>query len=269
MNKNFLIASAIGGALPVLLLAPGVASKEQKAPFIGINYAHRGLHTQDKSVPENSIAAFRLAAQAGYGIELDVRLTKDGQVVVFHDDTLERVCGVHGRVDDYSFLELQEFRLCGTDQRIPLFLDVLANIGGASALIVELKQGKNREELCRKTYDILKTYKGKVCVESFDPFYIAWFRRHAPEMIRGQLSMPAKDYGDAISKPAAVLASNCLLNIITRPHFIAYKIGSRPAAVRFSELMGAIRVGWTSHDVKNEKGRDSVIFEFYAPKTKF
>ena len=81
--------------------------------------------------------------------------------------------------------------------------------------------------------------------------------------------MPAKDYGNAVSKPAAVIASNCLLNFLTRPHFIAYKIGKRPAAVRFSELLGAVKVGWTSHDIENEKKLDSVIFEFYSPGTKF
>lgn len=90
------------------MLAPGYASKRQKAPFIGVNFAHRGLHTEDKRVPENSLEAFRLAAEAGYGIELDVQLSKDGRVVVFHDDTLDRVCGVRGRVDDYKYDELKK-----------------------------------------------------------------------------------------------------------------------------------------------------------------
>ena len=85
-TKLFCIAGA--AALPLFLLAPGHATRRQKAPFLGMNFAHRGLHSRDKSVPENSITAFRLAARAGYGVELDVHLSKDGQVVVFHDDTL-------------------------------------------------------------------------------------------------------------------------------------------------------------------------------------
>ena len=97
MGKIGLITAA--AALPLFLLAPGRATKRQKAPFMGRNFAHRGLHSRDMSVPENSLEAFRLAAKAGYGIELDVQLSKDGQVVVFHDDTLDRVCGVHARVD--------------------------------------------------------------------------------------------------------------------------------------------------------------------------
>ena len=114
-------AAAIG--LPVLLVAPGSATKRQKAPFLGRSFAHRGLHSEDKSVPENSLEAFRLAAAAGYGVELDVQLTKDGQVVVFHDDTLDRVCGVPGRVDEKSYNELKLLRLCGTEQRIPLLTE--------------------------------------------------------------------------------------------------------------------------------------------------
>ena len=81
-------AAAAGTAL--FVMAPGASSRRQRAPFMGTNVAHRGLHSRDKSVPENSLEAFRLAAEAGYGIELDVQLSKDGQVVVFHDDTLDR-----------------------------------------------------------------------------------------------------------------------------------------------------------------------------------
>ena len=103
------IAAAV--TAPLFLLAPGASSKRQRAPFWGVNFAHRGLHTRDKSVPENSMEAFRLAAEAGYGIELDVQLSKDGQVVVFHDDTLSRVCGVDGRVDEKTYEELRQLSL--------------------------------------------------------------------------------------------------------------------------------------------------------------
>ena len=94
-RKNIgLLCAAAAAGLPLILLAPGRATKRQKAPFMGMNFAHRGLHSRDKSVPENSLEAFELASRAGYGMELDVQLSRDGQVVVFHDDTLERVCGV-------------------------------------------------------------------------------------------------------------------------------------------------------------------------------
>lgn len=177
IGKIGLVTAA--AAVPLFLLAPGRATKRQKAPFMGRNFAHRGLHSRDMSVPENSLEAFRLAAKAGYGIELDVQLSRDGQVVVFHDDTLDRVCGVHARVDEKSYVELRALGLCGTNNRIPLFSEVLDVIKGRGPLIVELKNGRRNLELCRKTYALLSDYRGEVCVESFNPMIMGWFRFHA------------------------------------------------------------------------------------------
>lgn len=269
MRKNMaLLLSAATLAVPVCLLAPGRASKRQKAPFWGVNFAHRGLHSRDRLVPENSLAAFRRAAEMGYGIELDVQLSRDGKVVVFHDDTLDRVCGVPGRVDERSFEELLQLRLYGTEHTIPLFSEVLAVIKGRSPLIVELKSGRRNKELCEKTYALLGNYRGDVCIESFNPFIVAWFRFHAPELLRGQLSMPMKHY-DGLPKAEGFLLSRTLMNFLSRPQFIAYRIGSKPLAIRFAELMGAMKVAWTSHEPRNERGNDGVIFEFYKPRVKF
>ena len=130
----FVLLAAV--ILLLVALWPGRPSAALVAPFTGRNFAHRGLHSPDKSVPENSLAAFRLAAEAGYGIELDIQLSKDGQVVVFHDDTLDRVCGVKGRVDAYTLEQLQQMRLCKTEERIPLFTEVLRTVAGRVPLIV-------------------------------------------------------------------------------------------------------------------------------------
>lgn len=263
----FLISAAVLAA-PVCLLAPGRASRRQKAPFWGVNFAHRGLHSRDMLIPENSLAAFRRAAELGYGMELDVQLSKDGKVVVFHDDTLDRVCGVPGRVDERNFEELLQLRLCKTEYTIPLFSEVLSVINGRGPLIVELKSGRRNRELCEKTYALLENYKGSVCIESFNPFIVAWFRFHAPELLRGQLSMPMKYY-EGLPKAEGFLLSRTLMNFLARPQFIAYRIGPKPLAVRFAELLGAMKIAWTSHEPRNERGNDGVIFEFYKPKTKF
>ena len=267
-HAKLFCAAAAAVALPVFLAAPGHASRRQKAPFLGMNFAHRGLHSRDHSVPENSIPAFRLAARAGYGVELDVHLSRDGQVVVFHDDTLERVCGVSGRVEDYTFQELQQFRLSGTEERIPLFSEVLEVIRGRGPIIVELKDGPNNRELCRKTLALLDNYRGSVCIESFNPLIVAWFRFHAGDIVRGQLAMPAKGYGK-MKKPLPFILSHCLMNFIARPQFIAYQIGPQPLTVKLAQWLGAMKVGWTSHEPRNEKGRDAVIFEFYKPEVSF
>ena len=267
-------AALIGGTgalavgLPLFLVAPGGVTKRQKAPFDGRSFAHRGLHSEDKSVPENSLEAFRLAASAGYGVELDVQLSKDGQVVVFHDDSLDRVCGVHAKLEDLSYDELKLLRLCGTEQRIPLLTEALGVIRGKGPLIVELKNSSRNKELCEKTYAILSEYEGQVCVESFNPMIVRWFRRHAKDLVRGQLATIRKDYGDTVSKPTAFLLSRCLLNFLSRPQFIAYRIGCRPLSVRLSEALGAMRFGWTARNERAERRRDAVIFEFYRPQLK-
>ncbi len=265
--------AVIGGAaaavaLPLFLLAPGNSASRQRAPFYGRSYAHRGLHSEDKSVPENSLEAFRLAAEAGYGVELDVQLSKDGKVVVFHDDTLDRVCDVNARVDEKTWNELQLLRLCGTGQRIPLLTEALDVIRGRGPLIVELKNGRRNRELCEKTLSILSDYEGPVCMESFNPLIVRWFRLHAKDLVRGQLATAADDYGDAVTKPTAFLLSRCLMNFLSRPQFIAYRIGPRPPSVRLSEALGAMRVGWTARDGSAERHRDAVIFEFYRPPQK-
>lgn len=271
MKTSSKIAIGLGVAavaVPTLLLAPGRASKTKRAPFQGRNFAHRGLHKVDKSVPENSLAAFALAADAGYGIELDVQLTRDGTVVVFHDDDLKRVCGVDARVDELTYNELCDLRLCGTEEGIPLFSEALTLVNGRSPLIVELKTGKSNRELCRKTAALLDGYNGPACIESFDPFIVTWFRFHAPRYLRGQLAAPRGEYK---GRPAfqGFLLSHTLLNFLARPQFIAYKIGPKPLAVKFAEtlgkLRGAMKVAWTSHNMVSEKGNDAVIFEFYRP----
>lgn len=271
--KKILIVTAAAGAAVgagiVFLSAPGKINRKAKKPFMHKNFAHRGLHSRDKSVPENSLKAFDLASEAGYGMELDVQLSKDGEVVVFHDDTLDRVCGVDARVDELTYDELKDLRLCGTEETIPLFSEVLKTVHGRGPLIVELKTGKRNKELCEKTCALLRRYSGEYCIESFNPFIVRWFRKNAPEIVRGQLSGPADGYEGEVNPVAAFILSHTLLNFLARPQFIAYKIAEKPFTVKLCEFLGAMKVCWTSHEWVNEKMNDVVIFEFYKPKLKF
>lgn len=268
-TTKLILPVAGAAAALVYLVAPGKIRKKQKEPFLHRNFAHRGLHKRDKSVPENSLAAFEAAASYGYGIELDVQLSKDGEVVVFHDDTLNRVCGVDARVDEKTWDELRQMCLCGTNQRIPLFSEVLKCVRSRSVLIVELKNGKHNRELCEKTYALLRTYPGEYCIESFNPFIVRWFRKNAPWVVRGQLANQPKDYKGETNPVTGFILGNVLLNFLARPQFIAHKIGPKNFTVRLSERLGAMKVAWTSHEWMNEKGNDAVIFEFYKPKLKY
>ena len=239
--------------------------------FKGVFYAHRGLYDNNAGIPENSLPAFRAAAEKGYGVELDVQLSSDGYVVVFHDDTLDRVCGVHGNVADYPLAELQQMKLLDTEEVMPLFTDVLDVLSrGAGPLIVELKAGRRNGELCAKTRDLLRAYPGIYCVESFDPNIVTWFRKNAPEIIRGQLAMPAEHYAAGMNPLLKRLLAGCFVSFRNRPDFIAYRIGSRPARVLRKRQKGVLLIAWTSRDfAKDAKENDGVIFEACTPPLRY
>ena len=255
------------------LILPARSTKEQRAPFVNRMFAHRGLFAADQSVPENSLLAFRAAVEAGYGIELDVQLSKDKVVVVFHDDELKRVCGVDARVDAYTFDELQQLALLNTAERIPTFSDVLAVLDGKIPMIVELKSGGDWKTLCEKTLALLTQYKGDYCVESFHPLLVRWFYQHAPQILRGQLSEAYRFSKRYVPWYQSLMMSRLWTNILTHPQFIAYRIGPKCLSVRISEAMGAMRVAWTARPTddhaKLTKRNDAIIFEHYRPEPRF
>ena len=172
----------------LLLLCHSDTKAEQTAPFLGHAFAHRGLHGQMEHAPENSLPAFRLAVEYGYGIELDIALSRDGQVVVFHDDTLLRACGVSGKIDEFDYVDLKKMSLFGTEEHIPLFSDVLQLVGGQVPLIVEFKHTTHNKLLVERALALLDQYEGPYCVESFDPLLLGRIRRARPKLFRGQLS---------------------------------------------------------------------------------
>lgn len=263
-----LIVLVLGGAL-CFLTAPGSVEKSRYPWLVGHTFAHRGLYTEGQAVPENSMPAFSRAIEAGYGIELDVELTSDGRLVVFHDDTLARMTGAPGTVWESSFERLQGLRLAGTREKIPLFEDVLRLVGGRVPLIVEIKTTPRLEKLCSMTYALLEGYGGPYCMESFNPFMTGWFKRHAPQVLRGQLSMR---YGreERILGIQKFLLGNLLLNCVSRPQFVAYRHeDSGRFAFRLCRALGAVAVAWTVRSVRElacARGRfDAFIFEYFEP----
>lgn len=275
MNKITKICGLAGAAAvcaaagALFLTAPGKASPEQKAPFAGRNFAHRGLHRKTDNIPENSLAAFRAAAENGYGVELDVHLTADNRVVVFHDDTTERMCGTEGTVSQMTWSQLRTLRLDGTKECIPLLSEVLAVMDSRGPIIVELKRGPDNTELCRRTLELLQCYSGPVCVESFDPMILRWFRKNAPELLRGQLTASPASMKEGTTAPAAFAVGNVLTNFLCRPQFIAHKLEKKTCLVRLSEKLGAMRVAWTATQDSAEDANDAVIFEGYRPRQRY
>ena len=211
----------------------------------GFRYAHRGLH--GPGAPENSLAAFRRAAERRYGAELDVRLTKDGRLAVIHDATLERMCGVPGRVADWTAAELSALRLGDTEERVPFLEEVLPLFAGRAPLIVELKTDRrNAAALARKTVECLDRFSIDYCVESFDPRPLLWLRRHKRSVLRGQLSQNfhRRPSGQGLWNRLAL--TNLLYNVFTRPDFVAYRFGDQERlAVRLCRRSGVRMAYWT------------------------
>ena len=253
------------------LVFPGRLDAERMRPYRETCIAHRGLYDNHSDAPENTIAAFRKAVEHGYGIELDVQLSEDGQVVVAHDRTLRRIARVDGAVRQYSYEQLRRFPLFGTEERIPLFARVLEEVGGAVPLIVEIKAGQDYRELCEKTACLLDAYSGEYCVESFSPLAVRWFRRNRPDWIRGQLSTDYRK--DHLSRKwyADWFLGGFMLNFIGRPHFLAYN-HRYAGQLRFRAVRAVCRgraAAWTIRNPRElaraRKRFDIFIFERFLP----
>ncbi len=203
-------------------MLPETGRKARMQAFERQYIAHRGFHDNRGECPENSLPAFERAIQMGYGIELDVQLTKDGVPVVFHDWDLKRAAGVDRKIRDCTFEELQSYRLFGSSQTIPAFETVLELADGRTPLIIELKAEIVHRELCEKCAVLLDRYPGEYCIESFSPLALGWFKRHRPNVLRGQLATNHR--GEGLKTPVIVreMLTYCMLNGFCRPDFIAY-----------------------------------------------
>jgi glycerophosphoryl diester phosphodiesterase len=230
----------------------------------GWKYAHRGLHSE--GIPENSMAAFRASLSKGYGIELDVHLLADGNLAIIHDSLLQRTTGVEGRIEELNTAQLEDIRLEGTDEKIPLFSQVLELYDGKAPLIVELKPlGNNYNALCEKAVAMLDGYKGVYCLESFDPRCLLWLKKHRPDLIRGQLT---ENYFLSKTSPLPwilkFLLTHQMGNFLTKPDFVAYRCSDR---YTFSNTIA--RKLWKLHGVtwtlKDRQDYDNAIKEGWIP----
>lgn len=192
-------------------------------------FAHRGYHNKERLIPENSMAAFQAAVAKGYGIELDIHITKDGRLAVFHDDTLERMCREPGDIEGYTMEELRKFHLLNTAERIPELEEVLSYVDGRVPLLIELKIPGRDLAVCEASYRMLKEYKGRFMVQSFNTMGLYWYRKHAPEILRGQLSCNLTKSDEKEPYLLRLFIRFLLLNMLGRPDFISYKLKDLPS----------------------------------------
>lgn len=256
-----------------LMIMPRVVGKPNMKEFQKWLYAHRGLHDNQTDAPENSMKAFEKAVDAGFGIEMDIQLTKDNVPVVFHDFTLNRICGVDGKVRNFTFEELQQFPLCRSKERIPRLEDVLKMVNGRVPLIVEFKMETANMSLCLLADRLLKKYKGMYCMESFNPLALLWYHTHRNNVVRGQLSDAFLKEGEYTGVLYFIM-QNLLLNFLGRPDFVAYncKYPNMLSRKICRRLYGNKAAAWT---IKSEeqlrrarKNFDFFIFDSFVPLEK-
>lgn len=265
-----LICLAILAGLYLFLIAPG-RDRPDASALMGWLYAHRGLHGGD--VPENSLAAFSRAVEAGYGIELDVQLTRDGSLVVHHDASLKRVCGADLRICDITCEELCRHPL-PDGSRVPLFSEVLSLVDGRVPLIVEVKHHGGAARNAAAALEHLRAYGGPYCVESFHPLAMRYFRLHAPGVVRGQLAMGGAYRPGEAGAAAHFMLKHLLVNSLSRPHFIAYSYPEdrTPAMWLMRRCFRPLLAAWTLRsqealDGALARGYHLPIFEGFAPRS--
>ncbi|MCM1124605.1 MAG: glycerophosphodiester phosphodiesterase [Eubacterium sp.] len=247
-------------ALYLLAIMPRMVHRPDTSLFQGKYFAHRGLHDNAGDAPENSMAAFCKAVEAGYGMELDVHVSKDGVPVVFHDFKLRRICRADGEVEDYTYEELQKFHLCDSKEKIPKLADVLAMVQGRVPLIIEIKSEKADVSKCAVIDGLLRDYKGAYCIESFNPLVLVWFRLHHNSVVRGQLAsnfLIDGGYRNALY----FFMTHLMLNFMTKPDFIAYnhKFKEEPGRRICRRLYKNPAAAWT---VKSREELDRMREEF-------
>lgn len=260
--------------LYLLVIMPRIIHRANGSEFIGKYYAHRGFHDNSLECPENSLAAFSKAVEMGFGIELDVRLTKDKELIVFHDDTLERACGIKESVSSYTYKQLKQLELFQSKESIPRLVEVLKLVDGKVPLIIELKVEWHPTETCVAVDRILNHYKGLYCIESFSPLALIWYRKNRPNVMRGQLSTHFKKDKISGDRKIQFVIQNLLLNFLAKPDFIAYNYRYRKniSLIICRKLYKSYAFAWTiqtEESLENvRKSFDSFIFDSFFPKTK-
>ena len=230
--------------------------------------AHRGLH--DDRFPENSLPAFLAAAQKGYAIETDVRISKDGNLYLFHDDNLNRMTGCDKNFSDCTSDEIDTLLLEGKEH-IPTLEEFLKTIDGKTPILLEIKNvpSEYSDMLLKKTAEAFKSYQGIYAMQSFNPFYVKKYKKLCPDVSCGLLATanPSKaDFGGSLLwRFKAYAVKHMSFNRYARPDFISYYFHDYPNKAT-NKYKGA-KLAWTVRSPEDEtyarKYADNIIFENY------
>ena len=256
--------------LYLFLIKPNTSRKDRMKPYEQTLICHRGFFN-NIDIPENSITAFKKAADNNYGIELDVQITTDNKLVVFHDESLKRMTGIDKNLRECDYKELQEYNLLETNEKIPLFSEVLKVIKKDTPLIIEIKPEGRCIENVKGVVEMMKEYDGLYNIESFNPKVVKYLKDNEPQIIRGQLSesyFKYKEYNLFIK----IVLTYLLSNVVTRPDYIAYdhNDASNISFRLISKLFKGECVAWTVKSNEQLLGASKYyqqfIFDSFIPK---
>ena len=234
--------------------------------------AHRGLHGD--GLIENTLGAARAAVDGNFAIEVDLQLTADNEVVVFHDEKLDRLTTAAGPLADRTLAELKKISIHGTNERIPALQELLDLVAGRTPLVLELKSDWNGDErLTARVAAVLAGYAGPVACMSFDPQIVMALQKHAPGLPRGIVA--ERYYDDPEWSPLTRARRFKLGNLLhipqTKPHFVAYYVRDLPAIAPLiaCHILGMKLLTWTVRtDAERRKARrwaNQMIFEGFRP----
>lgn len=236
--------------------------------------AHRGLHDAKRSVIENTVGAALAAVAGKFAIECDVQLTADGEAVVFHDFTLERLTAASGRVDQHSAAALSAIPMRATSDRIVTLQSFLEIIGGQAGLVCEIKSRFDGDmRLTRRVAEIVNASNAPVVLKSFDPRVIIALRTLTPRHARGIVAMLDYSYPDYESCTAD--EKKAMANLLhfeeSRPDFISWRVRDLPTAAPFlcRKGMGLPVMAWTVRTAGDRAlaaaHADQMVFEGFTP----
>jgi glycerophosphoryl diester phosphodiesterase len=234
--------------------------------------AHRGLHDASAGVIENTASAVSAAVAAGYGVEVDLQITRDGEAMVHHDATLGRLNDGDGRLDRMDAAELAAIPFRGSSDRMLTLVHLLDLVAGKAALFLELKSRFDRDRrLPARVADVLRSYAGPVAVMSFDPCQMEALQEVAPGLPRGIAAQRNYRGEGKLTLSGRDKLGYVLHGLRSRPHFIAYHVTDLPAAAPLTAryLLGLPLLTWTVRSPADrrraERWADQMIFEGFRP----
>ncbi len=237
--------------------------------------AHRGLHDVNAGVIENTPSAVKAALSYGFAIEVDLQMSKDGEAMVFHDITLDRLTTSKGKVCARTARQLKRVNFKDTKDRMWTLSELLQLVQGLVPLVIEIKsQWDNVGPLEQRVAEVLSTYHGPACVMSFNPHSILKIKELAPSLTRG---LVAKNFShDAewshLNSKQHFLKNHLLYAFVIKPDFIAYHVKALPALAPWitRTLFGMPLLSWTVRTEQDQRTvkrwADQMIFEGFVPE---